>query len=97
MNGSMADEQNTDEWIARISALNDAGSDAWSARFEIAGPSLVEEAAIDLERLGAILRPNGPLQEYLVTFPPSALPDVLRAVAAKGGVLCPRQSATLVS
>jgi hypothetical protein len=87
----------TDDWEARISTLNDASSDVWSARFEIAGPSLVKDARRDLLMLGAALIPNGPLQQYLVTFPRSKLSEVVRVVAAQGGILCLRQSATLIS
>jgi hypothetical protein len=88
----VSDEENTDEWLARICDLNETSGSAWAARFEIAGPSLVATAARELALIGATLTPNGPHQQYLVKFPVHTARDVVRIVAAQDGALCRRQS-----
>jgi hypothetical protein len=88
----MSDEEAWDDWIAQICDFNDASSNAWSARFEIAGPSLVEQATRELQSIGATLTPNGPHQQYLVAFPAHMAREVIRIVVAQDGILCQRQS-----
>jgi hypothetical protein len=89
---AMSDEEAWDDWIAQICDFNEASSSAWSARFEIAGPSLVEQATRELQSIGATLSPNGPHQQYLVAFPAHMAREVIRIVVAQDGVLCQRQS-----
>lgn len=88
----MSDEEHWDDWIAQICDFNEASSSAWSARFEIAGPSLVEQATRELQSIGATLTANGPHQQYLVTFPAHLAREVIRIVVAQDGSLCQRQS-----
>jgi hypothetical protein len=88
----MSDDEDTDEWLAQICECNEASGNAWSARFEIAGPSMVEEAIRELALIGATLTANGPHQQYLVRFPVHQAREVVRIVAAQDGVLCRRQS-----
>jgi len=90
--GVMSDEDEWDDWIAQICDFNDASSSAWSARFEIAGPSLVEQATRELQSIGATLSPNGPHQQYLVVFPAHTAREVIRIVVRNDGTLCERQS-----
>jgi hypothetical protein len=87
----MSDDEDTDEWLAQICERNEASGSSWSARFEIPGPSMVEEAVRELALIGATLTANGPHQQYLVKFPVQAR-EVVRIVAAQDGVLCRRQS-----
>jgi hypothetical protein len=88
----MSDDEDTDEWLAQICECNEASGNVWSARFEIAGPSMVEEAVRELALIGATLTANGPHQQYLVRFPVHQAREVVRIVAAQDGVLCRRQS-----
>jgi hypothetical protein len=88
----MSDDDDWDDWIAQICDFNEASSSAWSARFEIAGPSLVAQAKRELESIGATLTPNGPYQQYLVAFPAHMAREVIRIVVAQDGTLCQRQS-----
>jgi hypothetical protein len=93
--GPMSDEEEWDDWFARICDFNGTSGGAWSARFEIAGPSLVEQARRELLGIGATLAPNGPYQQYLVTFPAALARELIRIVVANDGTLCERQSATI--
>jgi hypothetical protein len=88
----MSDDEDTDEWLAQICERNEASGSSWSARFEIPGPSMVEEAVRELALIGATLTANGPHQQYLVKFPVHQAREVVRIVAAQDGVLCRRQS-----
>ena len=91
----MSDDEDTDEWLAQICEFNEASGNSWSARFQIAGPSMVEEAVRELALLGATLTANGPHQQYLVKFPVHQAREVVRVVAAQDGVLC-RQQSTII-
>jgi hypothetical protein len=88
----MTNEEKIGGWVDVIAAHNYGNRQAWTARFEIDGVQLVEQAVKRLDAIGVTMSSNGAPREYVATFPSPAAREVSTILVEEGAWICPEQN-----
>ena len=88
----MNNAERLDAWLETVTAHNHANHDAWTARFEIDGVRLVEQAVKRLAAIGVTMGPNGGPLEYIATFTSANAREVAAVLVDEGAWICSDQT-----
>ncbi|MEO6601928.1 MAG: hypothetical protein ABIQ16_18765 [Polyangiaceae bacterium] len=89
-------EDQIEAWIDSIAAHNHANAGPWTARFELDGTQLVEQAVKRLDAMGVTMGPNGGPREYVATFPSLSAREVVSILVNGGARLSSDQTLATV-
>ena len=88
----MTNEETIDAWVDAVTAHNHGKAGAWTARFELDGKQLIEDAVKRLDAIGATMTSNGGPRQFVAAFPGSSAREVASVLVDQGAWICSDQT-----